>query len=269
MKQVIKLIRRLDASTEPFEGILDGKNVFVKIPNGTWGKKILINEFICLRLAQALNIPIPNGGKCIINEKTDIDNVIDEIDYSEDITGVCFFSERLEKSQPIVIYENALSKIANKFDINKIALFDHIIYNEDRHKGNILLQHSMSIGYLLMYIIDHSHVFNLKHEWNKNNLKELISNEDFKDKKIMELNNDELYKIFFELKILNRSELIKEKNKFQLIINDNLLDKIFKEIPKEWVSDEEDLDALKKYILYRVNNIDYFVELILSYNGGV
>lgn len=269
MYHVTKLLRRLEAATQPFEGVLNNKNVFIKTPNGTWGNKVLINEFVCLKLAESLNIPIPNGGICIIDENTDINEVVDYIDYSEEITGVCFFSERLEKSLPIVNSLSVLSNIENKSDINKIALFDHIIYNEDRHQGNILLQHSVSMGHLLMYVIDHSHVFNLKHSWNAEKLEKLIFEEDFKDITIMKLNNYELYKNFFDSNVLNANSLNEQSNLFKEIITEDLLDNILKDIPKEWISNEEDLKALKKYILYRVDNIEYMVQLILDYNGGV
>lgn len=270
MSHVTKLLRRIKAATEPFEGIIGDKRAFIKAPNGVWGNKVLINEFICLKLAQKLRLPIPNGGICIIDDNTNIDNIIDEIDYDENINGVCFFSERIEKSNPIVNSLKVIENIVNKSDINKIALFDHIIYNEDRHEGNILIQHSTNFGSFTMYIIDHSHVFNLKHNWNKEKLENLIEENDFKDTKIMMLNNDTLYKNFFELGILDEDLLKEESEIFKSIINENLLDDIISQIPNEWISNYDDIIALKKYILYRVSNIDYMVQIILSYKvGGV
>lgn len=88
MDEVTKLLEKLPASTDPFEALIKQKYVYVKTFGSRWSNRILINEYICLELAKALGLTIPDGGICIINEKTDIQDVIDDIDYDESINGI-------------------------------------------------------------------------------------------------------------------------------------------------------------------------------------
>lgn len=271
MKKVTKLLERLPASTEPFQAKIGEQYVYVKTFNCRWSNKILINEYVCLELAKALNLPIPNGGFCLIDEETNIDDVIDDIDYMENINGLAFYSEKIHKASPNIKSISVANSIVNKNEINSIILFDHLIYNVDRHDGNLLLKYSCDIEGFRMYIIDHSHVFNLKYEWNVEGLNKLIDN-DYMDKRILDLNYKEVYKCFFELGILNYESLNIAANKFKNIITESLLDDIFINIPKEWISDLEDLIKLKEYILYRLKNIDYMIDMILNYDsssGGI
>ena len=61
-------------------------------------------------------------------------------------------------------------------------------------------------------------------------------------------------------------------DRFKNIINGNLLDDIINEIPKVWRYKDEDILKLKEYILYRLRNIDYMVDMIINYtkySGGI
>ena len=83
---------------------------------------------------------------------------------------------------------------------------------------------------------------------------------------------NEIYKYFHQLNILNEELLRKAAENFKIIINEDLLDGIIESIPKVWIYKEEDILKLKEYILYRLSNIDYMVEMILSYkkiSGGI
>ncbi|HAK42773.1 MAG TPA: hypothetical protein DCM59_08840 [Clostridium sp.] len=265
MEEVTKLIERLEASTEPFVAQIKEKNIYLKTPNSRWSDKVLINEYICLQLAQKLNLTIPNGGICIVNDDTDTSDVVDDIEYDETINGVAFYSERIYNANSSINSINIVKNILNKDEINSIILFDHLIYNVDRHEGNLLISYSSkSIGFT-MHIIDHSHVFNLMYNWTDASLKDLIVGEDFKDTRILDNNYNQVYRYFYELKILNEKLLRCAAEKFKKIITKKLLDEIFEGIPKVWISDDKDIQKLKEYILYRVNNIDYMVNMIFNY----
>ncbi|NFL86217.1 HipA domain-containing protein [Clostridium botulinum] len=272
MESVTKLLERLQASTDPFEALIKEKSVYVKTFGSRWSNRILINEYICLELAKALGLTIPDGGLCIINEKTDIENVIDDIDYDENITGVGFYSEKIYNVSPSINSLSVVNNIINKEEINTIILFDHLVYNVDRHRGNLLLNYKSGLNGFKMYIIDHSHVFNLQHNWDANGLQKLINNKDYRDHKILDLNYKEVYQYFYELEILNENLLRIAASNFKTIVTENLLDNIIDNIPKVWIINEADLLKLKEYILYRLNNIDYIVEMIIKYEkclGGV
>lgn len=272
MERVDKLIERIEASTDPFEAKLGNKYAYVKIFGSRWSNKVLINEYICLNIAKHLGLTIPNGGICLIDDNTDKDDVIDYIDYTEDIKGIAFYSEKIYNVNPASSDIEVINNIINKEEINSIILFDHLIYNIDRHNGNLLLHYGSNIAGFKMYIIDHSHVFNMQHNWNCEGLQELIDKGDYKDKKILDLNYNEIYKYFHQLNILNEELLRKAAENFKIIINEDLLDGIIESIPKVWIYKEEDILKLKEYILYRLSNIDYMVEMILSYekfSGGI
>lgn len=266
MEKVTKLLERLEAATSPFEAKVEDKYVYIKTFGGRWSNKVLINEYICLEIAKALNLTIPDGGICLVDDKTDINDVIDDIDYDEDINGIAFYSEKIHNVSPSIKSIKVLMNIVNKEEINAIILFDHLVYNADRHKGNLLLNYGTKINGFKMYIIDHSHVFNMQYNWDVLGLKRLIENQDYKDKNILDLNFKEVYSFFYELGIINRESLNNESEKFKKIITQDLLDNIFEKIPKAWIYDIEDLIKLKEYILYRLSNIDYMVDMILSYS---
>ena len=268
MEKVDKLIERIEASTDPFEAKIGSKYVYVKTFGSRWANKVLINEYISLRIAQSLGLTIPNGGICLIDDSVDIEDVIDDIGYDEDIQGVAFYSEKIHNSNALVNSMTIINNIINKQEINDIILFDHLIYNADRHEGNLLINYSNNLNGFTMHIIDHSHVFN----WNSGCIQKSIDNEDYKDKTILELNYKEVYKYFNHFNILNETELRKAAERFKDTINEKLLDDIIKELPKVWIYNDYDILKLKEYILYRLENIDYMVDMIINYtknSGGI
>lgn len=268
MEKVDKLIERIIAATDPFEAKIGSKYVYVKTFGSRWANKVLINEYISLRLAQSLGLTIPNGGICLIDNTIDIEDVIDCIDYDESIEGIAFYSEKVHNANALINSMPIINNIINKEEINDIILFDHLIYNADRHEGNLLIDYSNNLNSFKMYIIDHSHVFN----WNSKSLQESIDNEDYKDKIILELNYKEVYKYFHHFNILNETALKKAADRFKNTINGKLLDDIINEIPKVWRYKDEDILKLKEYILYRLRNIDYMVDMIINYtkySGGI
>lgn len=95
----------------------------------------------------------------------------------------------------------------------------------------------------------------------------LPNDEDYKNEKILDLNYREVYKYFYELGILNKNLLEIAATNFKNIVTDELLDNIINNIPTVWIVKKDDLLKLKEYILYRLNNIDYIVEMIIKYDG--
>lgn len=269
MKKVTKLLERIEASTDPFEAKIADRYVYIKTFGNRWSNKVLINEYICLEIAKELGLTIPNGGFCFVDNDTDITDVIDDIDYDEDINGVAFFSEKIHNVNPSIRSINVVKNIVNKEEINSIILFDHLVYNIDRHKGNLLLNYGRGINGFKMYIIDHSHVFNMQYNWSFFGLQTLMEEEDYKDRNILDSNFKEVYSFFYELGIINRESLIMAAEKFKTVITEELLENVFSKIPKVWIYNLEDLIKLKEYILYRLSNINYMVEMIINYNNTI
>jgi hypothetical protein len=272
-QDVDKILRCIEyGATEPFEGTIQGTHVFIKTFNNRWSNKILINEYICLKLGKLLGLPIPDGGVCCITDQTDISNVEPDLDYDEHITGKGFYSKRIERSTKFIRSHSIVSNIENKYDINKIILFDHLIYNNDRHEGNLMFSMGGDIKGYRMHIIDHSHVFNLHYTWNAVKIQQLIHDEDYNDTKILRCNYHETYEVFNELNIITRTDLENEIILFKSRIDEEILRGIVKDIPEEWITDINDIEKLIDYIMYRLYNLDNMKEMIINYleePGGV
>lgn len=269
IKNVSKITRLIESgATEPLEGIIDDNIVIIKTFNNRWGNKVLINEFICLEIAKLLNLPIPNGGICKISEKTDITSLQYEEILLEDIEGIGFYSEKLIKVVELTEPNSLMiARLHNKQDILRVILFDHLIYNTDRHDGNMLIDISPKNGKLSFYIIDHSHVFNKETQWNLKAFEQLIQDEDYKDSIIMTKNKD-VYDLFYKDISVTLSELKNQGKIFKEKLNKNELENIINKVPDEWFNNIEDKKGILDYLLYRLENINYMCELIIRQING-
>lgn len=250
--------------TIPIVGNSQGKNYVIKTYNNLEGNRILINELICYRIAKQLALPIPDAYLGIVDEETNIlQNVIDNEDFNQDCKGICFCSEYLENSQ--TISSSSMIKLCDNYKeiVNKIVLFDHLIYNKDRNKGNLLINSSNKHRFL--HIIDHSHVFNLESIWTGNSLMQKINEEDFKDEFIMK-NNKYIYSQFKELSVINMVSIAEEIRYFKSKLSDDFFTQVIDGIPEMWEDDKNELISLSKYLKYRFENIDYYANLICNIN---
>lgn len=150
--------------------------------------------------------------------------------------------------------------VANKDSYEKIILFDHLVYNTDRNKGNLLI--STGKGDKLLYAIDHTHVFKNQTIWDRFCLIQGIQDNDFLNQDIL-LNNGYVY--FFRSKNINLDTLKLQASVFMNIINKELLENIVESIPNDWNINKADLDALIKYLLYRSEHLNEICEMIAQY----
>lgn len=97
--------------------------------------------------------------------------------------------------------------VSNTDSYEKILLFDHLIYNKDRNKGNLLIYFGK--GDKLLYIIDHTHVFKNQTIWDQNCLRQGMIENDFKD---LEILNENRYEFFLlARKLLMSHYLVKQR----------------------------------------------------------
>lgn len=226
-----KVLYKLEVgATEPYLAMIKNQAVIIKTFNNRFSNKVLINEFICLKLANIIGLTIPEGGIGIIDELTDLEDIKEDLAFEgTTINGKCFFSSEIYGT----VFdgdESPIMNLVNNDEINTVILFDYLIYNDDRHEGNLLIDLKTS----LMYIIDHSHVFKDKHTWTSTSIKENIKNNDFKDTNIYIENYDAVYRPFLMEKIITEDALKKASDKIKNAINDKILDDIFNEVPYEW-----------------------------------
>lgn len=244
-----------NGATEPLYALLStGERAIVKTFNNIEGNLTLINEYICYRLCVQLSIPIPEAGIAFIDNQTIDDTSLNII--TPDKYGPCFYSKRIDKVAQLNAY--IIDYITNKDDFHKIVLFDHLVYNKDRNKGNIILATGKTV---YMYVIDHSHVFKNECIWDKYCFERGIKESDYRDTQILDCNR-EMYDLFWENLGKNRDTLLELSDVFKERISYNLLDEIISELPQLWKVPVEDLNALKTYLIYRLNHLNDMVDII-------
>lgn len=251
-----------NGATNPIYGTSNDKNYIIKTINNIEGNKVLINELICYLIAKKLKFPIPNACFGEIDSNTLIHkNVLDSKDFDSNCFGLAFCSEFINSAMTISSSKMITSTNNYKWLLPKLMLFDHLIYNKDRNKGNLLISYSKKDKNL--YVIDHSHTFNLEALWNSVGLKQKIIDEDFKDNSIMD-SNQYLYSKFnsaLKIDMITMQETIKY---FKENLNVDFFKSLVENVPKVWENDKDELDALTNYLIYRMEHIDYFADLIIN-----
>ena len=86
------------------------------------------------------------------------------------------------------------------------------------------------------------------------------------DTKILEYNSY-LYDMFFHNFSITKEMLEKEGLIFKSKINRDIIVKLIDFSPDEWKPKQKDLDELVNYILYRVDNLDVIISMILTYHN--
>lgn len=247
--------------TEPLLAVLSNGekqlHAVIKTQDNIQGSLTLLNELVCYKISYALNILMPESGIAFIDNDT---QVKEGLITDEDI-GACFYSKYIDKTT--ILNEAIVDLISNKAIYEDIILFDHLVYNKDRNRGNLLI--TTGKAEKLLYAIDHSHVFKNETIWDGICLEQGIACNDYLDKDIVK-SNEYLYGIFNRNKNISMNSLLEASKKFKKVITKDFLDEIMGDIPKSWVISYDDLKVLKKYLLYRKENINEMCEMIAKYN---
>lgn len=244
--------------TEPKFAILDdGTQAIVKLSNGPEGNLVLFNEYLCYRLAILLDIPMPQSGICVMDNSTEIQ---DSTIASEKNIGKAFYSTYLPKTTKLL--PTIISCMKNKDAFIKVLLFDHVIFNSDRNEGNLLV--SFYKKDINLKVIDHSHVFINQALWDYNCLERAMAENDLFSTKVMEYNKT-LYDMFFHNISITKELLEAESDIFKSRLNYDIISELILNTPDEWKPKQKDIDALIKYLLYRVDNLDVIISTIINY----
>ncbi len=248
--------------TNPCYVTLDnGTNVYIKYPNNPEGDLVLLNEWISASIGKLVNINIPNFGLCYLNK-----GVISKIDFlKESNTGLCFYSEEVRDVFPLTTPGIFRKFITCGSEFIKLLLFDHIIYNKDRNRGNLLLT-----GYRnnkRIFVIDQSHVFKNETIWDRYTFLQGTESCDFLDKEILE-SNQGTYQFYSESVTINRVDLLEEVNLFKSALTKEAIRDIFKSIPEEFKLASANLPELENYLNYRIEHINQIQGIIYDYFRG-
>ncbi|MDU2282265.1 HipA family kinase [Clostridium paraputrificum] len=250
--------------TIPIHGTSNGLHYIVKTFNNVEGNKTLINELVCYLIAKKLSLPIPDAKLGIIDKNTKIDENVSELeDFSEDCFGLAFCSTYLN---PVTtISSSKMLKLSSNYKwlLPKLMLFDHLVYNKDRNKGNLLI--SLSKNNNQLFIIDHSHTFNLEAIWNSIGLEQKMQEFDIYDDRIM-LGNWYHYSKFKTVSNIDILTMKDTVNYFRENLSKDFFESLVDNIPEVWENDKEEIRALIKYLLYRFEHLDVFADIIANTN---
>lgn len=249
------LVRSIDeiipmGVTMPLGGtLLDGTEVIIKYPNNPFGNQVLVNELIGACIGDIIGVLIPEYGLCYLGE-----DVICTSEYygsfgeglDEKNAGLSFYTKRYTNTT--IVQDYAKGHIQT--DAFLIVLYDYILNNCDRHKGNLL----QLIGSDQCMCIDNSHIVIDKGD-SLNNIRNYLTEERIESIQFL-LQDKEFYKGF-----LQGAELQKLEEYAALIQNDitkSFFDDINSLIPREWVKaiGENTIEMLWKVIMARVNALD-------------
>lgn len=234
----------------------DGNTYVVKFPGNPQKEKALVNEFIASKLCDYLGLPIMEYN--LINVK--IENYNDEmIREIEPISGTAF-GTIYDADLLTILNPGMIARTKNNYDAIKILIFDILIGNYDRNKGNLMIN---SISKKLI-MIDHTHIFGLGTIWDEYQLPRL---------KTLKFDISSLNE-FNYLNIINSvkydSLFYEELNKFVLNvknINIEYVKDIMNNIPADWNVSIKEKEMLLDYIMERFNRVDEVLEL-LDLKGG-
>lgn len=251
-----------NGATNPLHGVINNTRYIVKLFNNCEGNKTLVNELVCYLIAKKLELPIPDAVLGIVDMNTKFEpSIFSSEDFNDSCYGIAFCSKLIYPVSTISSKKMLLKAPNHNWLIPKLMLFDHIIYNKDRNKGNLLM--SLSKQDSNLYIIDHSHTFNMEALWNSHGLNQRINESDYNDSTIME-DNWYHYSKFKECINIDMIEMQQTVQYFKDRLNSEFLQKIIDQIPIEWENDKEELKSLIGYIIYRIEHIDTYADLIIN-----
>lgn len=260
-----------EGATEPINCILDDNTrAVVKYPNNNQGNLVLINEYLAYKIAEAINISTPSYGLCLLDENSvsssefksqqNSYNIIKKNNY-----GICFYSSFIPNLIPL--RPTFARKISNPDGFQKMIIFDHLIYNRDRHNENV----GICLDDMKFYAIDHSHSFkNRLYEttciWEEKDFMNGIELKDYNSTDILE-SNKEVYDTMWSTKAFNKKIALEQSYEIQKILTENFIRNIINSLPSSWSEQIKttDLIALEKYINYRIIHLPDIINVISNH----
>jgi len=230
----------------------DGKKYVLKFLGNPEKDKALINELIAFELARKVELPIiPCEIVYVDFDCLDTTLISSDIEH---INGYAFASKYNTKANPV--NTPLLFRIANnKCDALKIMIFDFLIGNEDRNKGNLLFDSKFK----RILVIDHTHVFSLGTMWDEYQLPRKIG-EVFDSEKMNRYNYDNLiqFKSFgFDCTKEIDDMIIKIKE-----IDEIYLQSVIQSVKIFWNISFEEESILISYLLDRTNRVDEILKVL-------
>lgn len=232
----------------------DGNQYYVKFKENPESSRVLINEFVCTKIAEIIDIPItPNKFVQIDAHFIQLYGPTIQQHIGEVISaGLHFGSLKVDKAYPITS-SKMIANSVNTDCLSTILMFDHLVGNGDRvsNKGNILMNGvSKEIT-----VIDHSHAFELGPIWDEHQLRRLVNQPILPldltgyvySKWVPHINGNSPFSHFFQ-------------NLTRLTLQE--MSHIIDDVPDEWIITDSEKEALLIYLEYRKDNVHMIPQLL-------
>ena len=232
----------------PVEVLCDDFNYYLCKYSRTIQAYGLVNEYLANQFLELWGLKVPKGVFANISENHLPNWLSDKAQpryFRIPTFGVQRHTQAKEIDNSLAGFSAYFTKLLDRRDLLKIALFDLWVSNEDRHAGNYnLMIDSGSKGVSPYFMpIDHWDIFNSR---SLNNEIYLLSFEE-------SLINSSLFTHFCKMspKLLKEvDEIVSNFNTWKKYCNDSL-DKILKEIPDSWNIDIPFLETYLKNNIFR------------------
>jgi len=234
----------------------DGRIAIVKYMRNPLGQRVLINELVGSCIADIIGLSIPSFGICELSNDV-IYNSNDEEEIDELNAGPAFYTEFYSQSVPPNL-KSFLSLVINK-ETERIILFDHIVNNNDRHEGNLLLVMNHTVR---MVAIDNSNIIT---DYSNKDFKAELNSSVIESDKLMSQNRD-IYNLLIANVGFNENVLREEARNIQSIVTEGVLRDIRNIIPVEWTNnvDAGYVDCVFSVIKARVKALVEIEEIVIE-----
>lgn len=230
----------------------DKKVYVVKFPGNPETERVLVNEYVCYRLAKLLILPIIDASVAYVDK--DVFSKFQVDGRVKPKEGYAFASLYVKTANNLNTPE-LLTLAKNKVDAIKILIFDLLVANTDRHQGNLFYDHK----YKKILIFDHTHVFSLEAVWDGVQLKRYIG-EKFTLDNLNQYNYNNLIHVN-NLGVNYREEIFDFKKVIKMIKKDDLYS-IMEDTKKYWDFSDRDYDVLVEYLYERFSRVDEVYQLL-------
>lgn len=257
-------------STQPLLCVLNnGMQAVVKYLNNCSGNLVLINEYLAYKIAIKICLNVPQSGFCILDDRYISSEefmklqACEEFKLFPDNYGIGFYSSFISQGVPMSF--GLVPNINNLDDFYRMIIFDHLIYNKDRHPGNIIVSLNKPIRF---FAIDHSHVFKNQTIWDQYAFRQGIKNDDYKDLDILQLNK-EVYDYFLTTISIDNKKLLSLRDEIFDCLSAQFYHNIISELPEQWTKclTCEDIVSLEQYLNYRTSHLNEICDLIICERG--
>ncbi len=228
----------------------DRKFYVVKLQNNRLGPKVLVSEFLAAKLGEIMGLCFPISNIIEITKKTIQQSP--QLKATGVVPGRHFASQYLNHTE--YVRKDNLHQAVNITEMAGVILFDYMYHNSDRttNKKNLILRKEDD-NYKI-YAIDNSHLFRSA-RWkieHLNSLGTIIKS--YSRFSYGLLLRDWLSPSHFSPYVEKVMEMSQE-----------YIDSLVKEIPKEWLPDDSERQALAKYIALRRDMVEDILAVVYKH----